>query len=53
MTGKPDAAADWRGKIYDEATHQWLDADPAPADPEPAPAKGRAARTTTTEPAPE
>ena len=53
MTGKPDAAADWRGKVYDEATHQWVDADPAaPADPEPAPAKGRAARTTT-EPAPE
>ena len=31
MTGKPDAAADWRGKIYDEATHQWIDAEPVPA----------------------
>lgn len=36
MSGKPDTAPDWRGKIYDEATHQWVDAEPAlAAVPEP------------------
>lgn len=28
MSGKPDNAPDWRGKLYDEATHQWIDAEP-------------------------
>lgn len=23
-------APDWRGKRYDERTHQWIDAEPAP-----------------------
>lgn len=30
-------APDWRGKRYDEKTHQWTDAEPAPADAPAAP----------------
>lgn len=30
---------DWRGKVYDATTHQWVDASPpAPAESAPAPA---------------